>query len=184
MNNDEFERTLNNACFQLEAQTEEVVRRVMIRLLQGVVIRSAVGNPEVWAVNKQAVYFNNTVAEHNAQFKPRSRERVKDSMDIVKPKGYVGGRYRGNWQVMLNTTTPKETGVIDPSGTETLAKGRVAINTYNIDTTHKIWVVNNVPYAMKLEFGHSKQQPSGNVRIAINDFPGILAEVVSEVKKT
>lgn len=184
MNNDDFERTLNNACFEMQNQCDEVVRRVMIRLLQGVVLRSAVGNPEIWAVNKTAAYYNEQVAEYNAQFKPRSRSRIKDKMDIKKPKGYVGGRYRGNWQVMFNTTTKTETGRIDPSGTETLAEGRKALNTYAVDTVSMIWVVNNVPYAMKLEFGHSKQQPSGNVRIAINDFPRILAEVISEVKKS
>lgn len=183
MNNDEFVRSLNNAVFEMQAQTDEVVRIVMIKLLEGVVMRSAVGNPDVWAVNQTAVSYNKEVAEYNAQFKPRSRKRVKDGMDIVKPVGYVGGRYRGNWQVMFNSTTSKETGRIDASGADTLNAGKALLNGYKAEDTYKIWIVNNVPYAMKLEFGHSKQQPTGNARIAINDFPRILEETVNEVKK-
>lgn len=182
-NNDEFVRSLNNAIFEMQAQTDEVVRVVMIKLLEGVVMRSAVGNPDIWAVNKGVAHYNAEVAEYNAQFKPRSRKRIKDGLDIKKPDGYVGGRYRGNWQVMFNSTTNNETGRIDASGADTLNAGKTLLDGYKAEDTYRIWIVNNVPYAMRLEFGHSKQQPTGNARIAINDFPRILEMAIAEVKK-
>jgi hypothetical protein len=43
------------------------------------------------------------------------------------------------------------------------------------DLAHSVWwIYNNLPYAIALEYGHSRQAPNGMVRIA-------LAEIEAEV---
>jgi hypothetical protein len=42
---------------------------------------------------------------------------------IPPPKGYVGGRFRGNWQLGVGVVPAGETGAIDPTGAET--QGRI-----------------------------------------------------------
>ncbi|PXY91418.1 hypothetical protein [Gilliamella apis] len=81
------------------------------------------------------------------------------------PKGYVGGRFRGNWQVTFNVPASVELDRVDPSGMDTLKDGieQIGRYTYGIQS---IYFTNNLPYSVRLEFGHSKQAPNGIVRIA------------------
>lgn len=188
MNNDDFERSLDAACLQLIGQTEEVVKLTILRLLEGVVMRSAVGNPDIWAVNTTARNYNLAVAEENARLRTEGGGRIKrgrkvhDSMEIRKPAGYIGGRYRGNWQLGLGVSPTEETGRTDKGGSATIAAGRRVMAAYQTGAVNTVWFANNVPYALVLEMGHSQQQPNGNARLAIADFPRVLAEVVQEVK--
>lgn len=188
MNNDDFERSLDAVCLELIGQTEEVTRLTILRLLEGVVLRSAVGNPEVWAVNTTAQSYNLAVAEENARLRAEDGGRIKrgrkvhDSMEIKKPAGYTGGRYRGNWQLAVGSPPLTETGLVDKSGTRTISAARAVMAGFQAGAVNTIWFANNVPYAYVLEMGHSNQQPNGNARIAIVDFPRVLAEVIQEVK--
>ncbi|QHJ80235.1 MAG: hypothetical protein [Bacteriophage sp.] len=104
-------------------------------------------------------------------------------MDIKKPEGYTGGRFRGNWQVGIDTLPTEETGRIDKSGTPTLAAAQVALEKFKVGTTQVIYFVNNVPYAIPLEYGHSKQAPNGMVRIAVMEFHDAMTEAQNEVEK-
>ncbi|MWN91268.1 hypothetical protein GQ597_11210 [Gilliamella sp. Pra-s65] len=79
------------------------------------------------------------------------------------PKGYVGGRFRGNWQVTFNAPASVELDRIDPSGMDTLKDGIEQIGRYTYGV-QSIYFTNNLPYSVRLEFGHSKQAPNGIVR--------------------
>lgn len=81
------------------------------------------------------------------------------------PKGYVGGRFRGNWQVTFDVPATGELDRIDPSGMETLKDGIEQIGQYTCGV-QSVYFTNNVPYSVRLEFGHSKQAPNGIVRVA------------------
>jgi hypothetical protein len=81
------------------------------------------------------------------------------------PKGYVGGRFRGNWQVTFNVPASVELDRIDPSGMDTLKDGIEQIGRYT-NGVQSIYFTNNLPYSVRLEFGHSKQAPNGIVRVA------------------
>ncbi|MCO6551009.1 MAG: hypothetical protein J6580_10070 [Gilliamella sp.] len=80
-------------------------------------------------------------------------------------KGYVGGRFRGNWQVTFNVPASVELDRIDPSGMDTLKDGIEQIGRYTYGV-QSIYFTNNLPYSVRLEFGHSKQAPNGIVRVA------------------
>ncbi|OCG46001.1 hypothetical protein A9G28_11010 [Gilliamella sp. Fer1-1] len=81
------------------------------------------------------------------------------------PKGYTGGRFRGNWQVTFDIPATNELDRIDPSGMDTLKDGIEQIGRYT-GGVQSIYFTNNLPYSVRLEFGHSKQAPNGMVRVA------------------
>jgi hypothetical protein len=73
------------------------------------------------------------------------------------PPGYVGGRFRANWQITIGTpATGEVSGVAVPAPT----LGAVPAFT-------TIWITNNVPYADRLENGWSGQAPLGIVSVSI-----------------
>ncbi|MFV8951978.1 hypothetical protein ABQ508_09200, partial [Serratia fonticola] len=92
-----------------------------------------------------------------------------------------GGRFRGNWQVSFDSAADGETGRIDKSGGATLAAGNLVIEQFRIGM-QAIYFVNNVPYAYRLEFGHSTQAPGGMVRITAADFQRHFNAAVSEIQ--
>jgi hypothetical protein len=81
------------------------------------------------------------------------------------PFGYVGGQFRGNWQLTLNQTTDVALERIDPAGTASLQDGqRLLGNLKAFDTVH---IQNNLPYAIRLEEGWSSQSPQGMVALTV-----------------
>lgn len=97
------------------------------------------------------------------------------------PPGYTGGRFRGNWQVSFDAPAEGETGRIDKSGSMTKALGNVVIEQFKVGM-NAIYFTNNVPYAYRLEMGHSKQAPSGMVAVTAEEFSQFFNSAVSETK--
>lgn len=175
--------TLDLARFVEKAKgnAEIVVQKVAIDLISAVIDRSPVGNPELWAANKQASEYNLEVLRYNNELRSdpanlnkagrlKKGLKVNDSMDLVSGDGYVGGRFRGNWQVTFETMATGTLERIDPQGanTKNAAAGVVMSFTSAVGT---IWAVNNLPYGPRLEFeGWSSQAPAGMVRISVNEF--------------
>lgn len=98
------------------------------------------------------------------------------------PKGYVGGRLRGNWQVSTGrpilTTIPR----IDPNGNDTKKEMEQEVQKSVGDQT--IYMTNNLPYAVRVEYGHSSQQrPEGMVRVNILAFENAIAEAIRNLPK-
>ena len=88
------------------------------------------------------------------------------------PKGYTGGRLRGNWQVGLNSTPNGEVDREDASGGTTIGRGNAVIAGHRGDGS--IFISNNLPYAQAVEGGHSKQAPAGMVRVTVAQFQRIV----------
>lgn len=190
--NNAFTAAITAFVDKAKSNQEAVVRAVGIKILTRLVQMSPVGNPELWAINQTAVAYNNAVAEHNqAQMadpanltktgRLRKAARVSDGMDVKAPPGYTGGRFRGNWQVSFDNRATEETGRIDKSGNMTIAAGVAALSLFRVGM-RDIFFCNNVPYAYRLEMGHSKQAPGGMVRITAAEFQQFFSEAVSEVK--
>ena len=129
-------------------QTREVIpeqallfqKRVALEVFRRVIFKSPVGNPSLWANPDSA------------------------------PPGYVGGRFRANWQInsRLNDNATEAT---DANGGSTVAAG--ISNLSRVTQPYgTIWVFNNVPYAQRLEQGYSGQAPAGVVGVT-------LAEIVA-----
>jgi hypothetical protein len=172
---------------------------------------SPVGNPEIWAANvahRQA----NTEAADAYDFKVAVRNTVinltesnftkagklKRSVKYAKPltkterdqnfnvnglvagRDHVGGRFRGNWQFSIDTPADGVLDQIDPSGNVTLAKLKLQVEQLSIGET--AYIVNNLPYGIALEYGHSKQAPSGMIRVTLARFQQIVDAAIAAHK--
>ncbi|EQA1662914.1 MULTISPECIES: hypothetical protein [Enterobacter] len=176
-----------------KANQEAVVRAVGIRILNQLVMMSPVGNPELWGINQTAASYNQAVYDHNEAQKSdpanltktgrlKKKARLVDGMDIKTPPGYTGGRFRGNWQVSFDAPTTYETGRVDKTGNLTKAAGNYTLSLFKVGMK-AIYFCNNVPYAYRLEMGHSSQAPGGMVRITAAEFQRFFEEAVREVTK-
>ena len=132
-NSTNFLQSINAFVDKAKANSELVVKKGCIEVLQDIIRMSPVGQPAIW------------------KSKP--------------PKNYVGGRFRGNWQVSFDIPITNEIDRIDPTGMEALKEGIEQIGKFTSDVK-SVYFTNNLSYSVALEFGHSTQAPNGMVRIA------------------
>lgn len=160
---------------------DTVIRKSTIELFGKIVKMTPVGDPSTWESNKTAVTYNKAVSEENYRLRQDKANltragrlkrglKVKDSMKINAPDGYVGGRARGNWQCSIVSPISEEIDRIDRNGSSVMKEIRSAVKSGNV-----VWLANNVPYIRALEYGHSKQAPEGMVRIAVAEFGSIFS---------
>lgn len=189
---------------------DKVIRATGLKMLARVIERSPVGNPDTWKANARLQHAKRQTAIDNALLRKQAKNITKNGRlrkglkktagvqitfvtkkgkrvqfmqrNNVAPKGYTGGRFRGNWQVSFNTPVAGETGRIDKSGSDTLSRGGAVLAGFNASTTTAIYFTNNVPYAVRLEFGWSKQAPQGMVRITAREFQKLFNEALRENK--
>lgn len=99
------------------------------------------------------------------------------------PKGYVGGRFRANWNLGIGAPDLSTTQKTDRSakggegGTTTAAiiskiPEKAAGNVY--------YLSNSLPYASRLEHGWSKQAPTGVLGLTVREFTKFVDEAVAE----
>lgn len=165
---------------QTKERADLVVRQVAIDLLSSVIDKSPVGNPELWAANAGALYaranYNLFAAATGAR--TLSNRTLKKKFKLTAGKGYVGGRFKGNWQVQIGAPATGEISRVDAKGATTLADGTAAAGTARAGDV--IFITNNVPYAQRLEYGWSKQAPSGVVGITVTQFQSIVNLAVQQ----
>lgn len=95
------------------------------------------------------------------------------------PKGYVGGRFRGNWQLGVGFVPAGETGRVDPAGSTTVSAIIAAIP--EKAAGHVFYLTNNVPYGQRIEDGWSRQAPTGLVALTAAEFQSIVGESAAAV---
>jgi hypothetical protein len=96
------------------------------------------------------------------------------------PKGYVGGRFRGNWQLGVDFRPVGETGRIDPTGATTQGEILAAIPEQAGGRVY--YLFNNVPYAQRIEEGWSHKAPQGLVGLTAIEFPQMVEQAVGTEK--
>nr|DAT86179.1 MAG TPA: tail component [Caudoviricetes sp.] len=174
-------------------EIEEAVRRTGIKILGRLVDMSPVGQPEIWQVNQTASAYNTAVREHNAALRDdpanltkagrlRRGLRVNDSMDIKRPEGYVGGRFKNNWYVGLDSQPTETNDIPDASGQGSNSRGLAVLEVFRVGQVNSIYFTNNLPYAQALENGHSNQAPGGMVGLTALDAAQYFREAMSEVR--
>jgi hypothetical protein len=97
-------------------------------------------------------------------------------------EGYVGGQFRGNWQLGVNQRPVGWLeGKIDPSGVNTVGEniGRIPAAA---SRGYKFYLVNNVPYARELEDGHSTQMPAHTLTRVRGEYSQMVAKVAEQIK--
>lgn len=201
--NGSFAENIRQFAEQAQAGLDATFREIVIEIGSSVIRMSPVGNPEIWAANV-AHRATNTRAADDYDFKVAVRNtlinldesnftkagKLKRGVKYAKPmtkterdqnfsvnglvagKDYVGGRFRGNWQFSIGAPAEGELDQVDPAGGVTLAKLRLQVEQLTIGQT--AYIVNNLPYAVPLEYGHSKQAPGGMVRITLARFQQII----------
>lgn len=174
-------------------EMDQVVRRTGIKILGRLVEMSPVGQPDIWEVNQTASAYNTAVREHNAALRDdpanltkagrlRRGLRVNDSMDIKKPEGYVGGRFKNNWYVGLDSQPTETNDTPDASGKGSNSRGLAVLEVFRVGQVNSIYFTNNLPYAQALENGHSNQAPGGMVGLTALDAAQYFREAMSEVR--
>lgn len=97
------------------------------------------------------------------------------------PAGYVGGRFRGNWQVTFGAPAQEEIARIDSDGSATNAAGAAVMVSF-LSGINSIWLANNVPYAYRLEMGHSHiQAPLGIAGVTAAEFQAFVNDRAKEL---
>ena len=96
------------------------------------------------------------------------------------PKGYVGGRLRANWNVSLVMPDESTTNAIDPAGGGTIARGTDALGN---SKGEDIYIMNSLPYAIPVEYGHSSQSPAGMVRVSVAEAQTFVTAAVASLDK-
>ncbi len=90
------------------------------------------------------------------------------------------GRLRGNWQFGKAFPSGDVAGV-DTSGAAALA--RIAGQVTSLKAGGECWIVNNLPYAGRIEYGYSKvKAPRGMVRITLANLPAAIESYVRDLQ--
>lgn len=183
------------------------LREIIIEVGSSVIRMSPVGNPELWAANvshraankAQADAYDDHVEVRNVitsltpsnytkggrlkrgvKYAKRLTKTERDQNfnvnGLVAGQGYVGGRFRANWHLSIDVVENVTFDEVDPSGQETIAALVTAVSDFTAGQT--AYLINNLPYAIPLEYGHSTQAPSGMVRVTVARFQQIVAEAI------
>lgn len=86
------------------------------------------------------------------------------------------GRFKGNWQLTIDTESSFSLVTEDKEGNATLAKMASVVNSFNAGQI--AYIQNNVLYGYDLEYGYSRQAPDGMVRVTEARFARIVEEAV------
>lgn len=121
-------------------------------------------------------------------------EKAKDRAELVARKVALDmfskivlkspvdtGRFRGNWQVSVGAPAMGTLNTTDKSGGTAIGRITGAATTLGLGQT--IYLTNNLPYAVRLEYGHSKQAPAGMVRTTIDEFEAAVAKAAAAAKQ-
>lgn len=187
------------------------IREIVVEIGSSVIKMSPVGNPEIWAANVAHRSGNKAQADaYDAHVEVRNvvtsltasnytkAGKLKRNVKYAKPltkterdqnfnvngliagKDHVGGRFRANWQLSIGAPVEGTLDQVDPAGGVTLAKLKLQVESLTAGQT--AYIVNNLPYAIPLEYGHSTQAPSGMVRVTLARFQQIVAAAVQNNK--
>lgn len=92
------------------------------------------------------------------------------------PAGYVGGRFRANWQLGVDVRPMGVRAQVDPNGTIALP---AIIAEIPQEAAGKVYYLqNNLPYARRIEDGWSRQAPTGLVALTAQQFQTIVDDAV------
>jgi hypothetical protein len=95
------------------------------------------------------------------------------------PKGYVGGQFRGAWQLSVGSPGTGITGKSRPgqtgSKTAAAAAASEAVGELSkIRAYDPVYIVNGLPYAERLENGWSQQAPLGMVALTVSELQSVI----------
>ncbi len=99
---------------------------------------------------------------------------------IIKASPVDTGRFRGNWQTTGVTPATGLIAGVDPTGNKAVNSAATFIT--NAPGWDTFTLTNNLPYAERLEYGLSKQAPTGVVRVNVIRFQQLINEEAAKVR--
>lgn len=96
------------------------------------------------------------------------------------PAGYVGGRFKNNWQYGVGGINADTSSSPDVSGAGSIGRINAGVHTWHAGQT--IFITQSLPYARPLEYGHSSQAPSGMVRLTVLEFQSKVRQAAERLK--
>lgn len=98
------------------------------------------------------------------------------------PKGYVGGRFRANWNLGIGAPDLSTTAAADISA-KGGAPARIIAQIPEQASGKVYFLSNSLPYAQRLEDGWSRQAPEGIVSRTAIEFQKMVDEAVGAAKR-
>ena len=89
------------------------------------------------------------------------------------------GRFKGNWLPAIGSAPAGTVETLDPDGNIVIAKVQGVVG--EIKAGDVIYMVNNLPYAKRLEEGYSGQAPAGMVALTVQRFQPIADAAIRSV---
>lgn len=97
------------------------------------------------------------------------------------PPGYVGGRFRANWQYGLSAPNVATSEKTDPAGGATI---QTIVGKVGSDPAGEVhYITNSLPYAQRIETGWShRQAPQGVVGLTVLEYQPIVEAAARAVQ--
>ena len=138
-----------------------VVRKTALELQSMMVESSPVGNPTLWL-----------------SLRPNTNLKTgRVQTELKPPAGYVGGRFKANWQPGVGAINQDTSSAIGDDANE---RTRIALESWKPGQT--IYLTNSMDYSRELERGHSTQAPYGMVRLAVQRYSEAVAKAAAQIK--
>jgi hypothetical protein len=84
---------------------------------------------------------------------------------LIKKSPVDTGRFRGNWQVGYMRINGATDSPDDKNGGAAIGRGLSVLSSISVGGV--VYLTNSLPYAIRLEYGWSKQAPNGMVRLTL-----------------
>lgn len=129
------------------------VKRTVAGVAESVVTMSPVGDPSKWDIEFKAAAIK---------------------LGWIPEKGYIGGRFRANWDYGFNSAPTEEYDTRDKTKKTSMNRIDGALIGKPAAGIH--YLANNLPYGQRLEDGYSSQAPHGFVQLTVLKFQSIVDE--------
>lgn len=90
------------------------------------------------------------------------------------------GRFKNNWVTSVGYRSVAAVGSANGGGDGAIYMLKDVVRQWRPGQT--IFITNNLPYARRLEYGHSKQAPNGMVRLTMQQFGDALKRAADQVR--
>jgi hypothetical protein len=98
---------------------------------------------------------------------------------VIEKSPVDTGRFKSNWQVAIGAIPPGTLELFDKDGSATISRVDAAV--LQLKAGDIIYLVNNLPYSRRLEYGYSKQAPAGMVRTSVQEYGAVVTTAANGV---
>lgn len=141
---------------------EKIARGFCIQLSTNIILKTPVGNPDLWLYKHPTKGYVDYLAYKNA------------------PPGYTGGRARNNWFPSISSPSTRQNKTSDKSGRASVKRLTTGANKLKAGQT--FYLTNNLPYIRRLEYeGWSTQAPAGMMRISLAEAEQSLIKAINSI---